>query len=254
MTLPEIPRWPKRTLIWDPDKEERALRQLNESRRARGLEPFGRELLSELGDPDLAPIVEKDDLASEVLTENQPEHPSKAQDGVEGAVIHEAAAPDGPMSDAEPEPQPKSGDRLAETIHRDHGIKFVVKPKGDPSGGQQEHLGPDGRPHIHLQQKNRPEIRISSETLKPIDPADNRDYNRHYRKAVEQLTPQQRADIARKADNVFYRGTADADAPKPPRPEPPHRSGGRPRGGGGGGGGLPGGLPFKDVRPFDPKR
>jgi hypothetical protein len=42
----EIPRWPKRSLFWDPEEEQIALQQLNTSRRKRGLPPFGDELLS----------------------------------------------------------------------------------------------------------------------------------------------------------------------------------------------------------------
>ncbi len=38
--MTDIPRWPKISLLDDPDEEERAKRQLNESRRKRGLEPL----------------------------------------------------------------------------------------------------------------------------------------------------------------------------------------------------------------------
>lgn len=52
--MTDIPRWPKISLLDDPDEEERAKRQLNESRRRRGLEP----LYPEAGFPDVPGIID----------------------------------------------------------------------------------------------------------------------------------------------------------------------------------------------------
>lgn len=50
--MTDIPRWPKISLLDDPDEEERARRQLNESRRQRGLPP----LYPESGFPPPLPV------------------------------------------------------------------------------------------------------------------------------------------------------------------------------------------------------
>jgi hypothetical protein len=52
--MTDIPRWPKISLLDDPDEEERAKRQLNESRRKRGLEP----LYPEAGFPDVPGVID----------------------------------------------------------------------------------------------------------------------------------------------------------------------------------------------------
>lgn len=52
--MTDIPRWPKISLLDDPDEEERAKRQLNESRRKRGLEP----LYPEAGFPDVPGLID----------------------------------------------------------------------------------------------------------------------------------------------------------------------------------------------------
>jgi hypothetical protein len=49
--MTDIPRWPKISLLDDPDEEERARQKLNESRRQRGLPP----LYPEAGYPSLPP-------------------------------------------------------------------------------------------------------------------------------------------------------------------------------------------------------
>lgn len=173
-------------------------------------------------------------------------------EGDDEGVIYEIQQPEATTSDAQPDPL-GPGDQLAgqigKEILRDLGeqhTKFIVKPKTPPGGGRQEHLGPDGHPHIHLQGKNKPEVSISSRTLEPLSQADVKDYNRYYKSVIDRLTPDQRAHIAQQADSMFYRGTPEgparstqapkADAPARPSGGAPHYESGTSRGAGGGGG------------------
>jgi spore germination cell wall hydrolase CwlJ-like protein len=85
----EIPRWPKRSLFWDPEEEERALQQLNDSRRERGLAPFGFELREPEPSKGLKPLSAADqaepDDASEGTSVAQvsPETTEPRQDSFE---------------------------------------------------------------------------------------------------------------------------------------------------------------------------
>ena len=95
-------------------------------------------------------------------------------------------------------------------INQDGGVTMNSYP-GPPAGGT-EHArqGPGGTYHVHITERGGPEIRMSTETWKPLTPADEEKYNsrdgRNIKRYCENLTDGQKKFFDRVNRQIFHRG------------------------------------------------